>query len=61
VRRVRSRSFNLLKGILLDILVAQVFLMLKAGYPIPFRITFHGLDIDTHLPIPEMIDDVVNV
>jgi len=60
-RRVGSRNNYLLKKILLDILGTIVVGFSKLGNIIPLRARVHILNIGTHTPILEDIDDIVNV
>jgi len=61
VRRVGSRNNDLLKDILLGILGTIVVGFSKLGNTVPFRTRVHISNIDTHTPILENIDDIVNV
>ncbi len=60
-RRVRSRNRYLLKDILLDILGTIVVGFSELGNTIPLRARVHKLNIDTHMPILEDVDDIVKV
>jgi hypothetical protein len=60
-RLVRSRNRYLLKDILLDILGTIVVGFSELGNTIPLRARVHKLNIDTHTPILEDVDDIVKV
>jgi hypothetical protein len=58
VRHVGSRNNgDLLKDKLLGILGTVVVGASKLANPVPFRTRVHNLNIDTHMPILEDIDD----